>query len=73
MITVHRHSDTDWVDVYFEAKQWLGEPYNSEPDVHSELKWFDLHDLPENIVPPQRAALDAFLAGKAYDEYGWDQ
>ena len=72
MITVHRHDDTDWVDIYFEAKHWLGEPYNAEPEVHAELKWFDLHDLPKNTVPPQRAALEAFLAGKVYDEYGWN-
>jgi 8-oxo-dGTP pyrophosphatase MutT (NUDIX family) len=73
LITVHRHGDDiDWVDIYFEAKQWQGEPFNAEPEVHSELRWFPLNDLPENVVPPQRFALESHLQGKTYDEYGWD-
>lgn len=73
MITVHRHGEIDWVDIYFEATSWEGEPYNAEPEVHAELTWFDLTKLPESVVPHQKTALEAFLAGNTYDEYGWDQ
>ena len=75
LITVHRNDpDSDvphWVDVYFEAENWEGEPHNAEPDEHSELAWLDLNNLPENIIPAQRFALDQIKAGKSYAEYGW--
>jgi 8-oxo-dGTP pyrophosphatase MutT (NUDIX family) len=72
--TMHRTADNDtlsWVDVYFKVTKWEGEAYNAEPHVHSELTWFDLDKLPENVVPPVRAALQAIKAGKCYTEYGW--
>lgn len=74
---VHRHgSDTegkfiDWVDAYFEAEKWSGEPHNAEEDKSERLDWIDLENLPENIVPPQRAALSEIAKGTIYSEYGW--
>jgi 8-oxo-dGTP diphosphatase len=73
---VHRHGEEgeifmDWVDVYFEADEWDGEPHNAEPDKSTRLDWLDLNDLPENIVPPQRQALLDLAAGKLYSEFGW--
>src|SRR5690349_1831504 len=64
--------DSEWVDAYFEASSWKGEPYNAEPAVHSKFEWLDLDDLPENIIPSQRHALEQIKAGKAYSEYGWE-
>ncbi len=75
---VHRHgSDSegkfiDWVDVYFEAEKWEGEPHNAEEEKSERLDWIDLGDLPENIVPPQRAALEEIEKGNMYSEYGWE-
>lgn len=72
----HRHSAendgyTEWVDVYFNAKAWHGEPHNAEPHKSERLDWLDLNNLPENIVLPQRAALIAIASGKFYSEFGW--
>lgn len=66
-------SDLDWVDAYFEAVKWSGEPYNAEPNVHSELAWLDPNNLPKNVVPSVLFALQELAAGKNYSEYGWDQ
>lgn len=72
-ITVHRHSDdTDWVDIYFEVSAWQGELVNTEPDKHSEAVWLDEANLPDNIIPPQRFALDQIALGNSYAEYGWE-
>ncbi len=73
--TMHRHSggDMDWVDIYFEVTKWEGEPMNAEPDKHSELVWLDMKNLPDTIVPPVLAALEAVERGEQYSEYGWDQ
>jgi ADP-ribose pyrophosphatase YjhB (NUDIX family) len=75
---VHRHEEDrvtkkfmDWVDVYFEADTWAGEPFNAEENKAESLDWLDINDLPENIVPPVREALVHIASGKAYSEYGW--
>lgn len=63
---------TDWVDVYFEAEEWAGEPFNAEVDKSEKLDWLDLDNLPNNIVPPQRVALLEIARGSHYSEYGWE-
>ncbi len=73
-LTVHRiepadDGASDWVDVYFEADHFEGEPYNAEPDVHSELAWLSLNNLPANVIPSVKHALEAITAGKTYTEY----
>lgn len=72
----HRHGESeevfmDWVDVYFEADSWQGEPHNAEEHKSERLDWLDIDNLPENIVPPQRAALLEIAKGNYYSEYGW--
>ena len=74
----HRHSTeansdtTVWTDVFFEAGPWQGEPYNAEPDKHSEVAWFYPDELPDDIMPYQRYALDRIAQGHLYGEYGWE-
>lgn len=73
-LTMHRQGpddDTVWVDMFFEAAQWQGEPHNAEPHMHSELAWLDPTNLPENVIPGVRLAIEAIEAGKTYLEYGW--
>lgn len=70
---MHRRAETDWVDIFFQAAKWEGEPTNAEPDVHSEVAWLDLNDLPENVIPAVRYALEQIEAGKTYSEFGWDE
>lgn len=73
-LTMHRNA-TDgtgcWVDIYFEATSWSGEPYNAEPEKHSELVWLDLHNVPDNTIPSVRLALEQIEKGTDYCEYGW--
>ena len=72
-ITIHRHSeDSDWVDIYFEVDEWEGEVINAEPDVHSEVAWFDLNNLPDNVVPAVSFALEQIAAGNHFAEDGWE-
>ncbi len=73
----HRHSANgeefmDWVDVYFEADKWQGEPFNAEPDKSEKLEWLDLNNLPENVVPPQRHSLEQIADNIAYSQFGWN-
>ncbi len=79
VFVMHRYSANDktpdtsqWVDVYFEVSDYEGEPYNAEPDIHSEFAWLDPDNLPDNIIPDTRAALEAYSQGKSYFEWGFD-
>lgn len=72
----HRHAENDiefmdWVDVYFVADSWVGEPYNAEIDKSERLDWLDMAALPENIVPSQIAAIQHIMKGEYYSEFGW--
>ena len=75
--TVHRHAEKedifmDWVDIYFEASDWSGEPHNAEQQKADDFCWIDLIELPNNIVPTQRDALTRIACGDYYSEYGWN-
>ncbi len=69
---MHRNEGMEWVDVFFEAKKWGGEPHNAEPHMHSELAWLDPKNLPKNTIPSLLFALEQIEKGKKFSEYGWN-
>ena len=74
VLTSHRlEDDSDWVDVVFEAESWSGEVVNNEPHMHSELAWFALDDLPENIIPSLGLMLKQIIEGNNFYEFGWEE
>jgi len=73
VLTAHRtHPDSDWVDTLYEVTAWSGELYNAEPEIHGELAWFDINNLPQNMVPYVRDYVLAIVAGQNYTEWGWE-
>ena len=62
----------DWVDTFFEAAKWKGEPFNAEPEIHSKLEWLDLKNLPDNVIISVKYVLEQIEAGQTYSEYGWN-
>jgi 8-oxo-dGTP pyrophosphatase MutT (NUDIX family) len=72
--TQHRKSDLDdseRVHIYFVAEKWAGEITNCEEDKCSGLSWFDLDDLPTNMVPCVRESILNIRNKKPYSEFGW--
>jgi ADP-ribose pyrophosphatase YjhB (NUDIX family) len=63
--------EESWIESFFVASDWVGEPYNAEPDEHSSLEWLDPKKLPENVIPRQREGIIKLLKGDVYAEYGW--
>ena len=57
--------------VFVKASAWQGEPINNEPDEVSEIKWFALDNLPENIFIATKNGLRDIKAKKNYAEYGF--
>ena len=54
--TMHRMNI--YIDFFFVADAWSGEPQNKEPEKCDEVGWFPISDLPKNMVPSVRFALD---------------
>lgn len=75
VMTVHRKASDDtivWVDLYFEASEWVGELINGEPEKHGDAVWMDLDNLSENVIPYIAKVLRDIEAGGTYGEFGWD-
>ena len=72
---MHRNSRTaennERVDVFFVARQWQGEPQNKEPLKCDDLSWFNLDNLPDNIIPYIKQALEGIKNKIYYSEQGW--
>jgi len=57
--------------VFFNTEKWAGEIKNMEPEKCDDLSWFDLNNLPENVIPYIRQALDCINKKIFYSELGW--
>ena len=70
---MHSIDSKERMGFFFEVKNWKGEEKNMEPEKHGEIKWFDLDDLPENMVAYAKYAIDCYKKGLLLSEYGWDK
>ena len=71
---VHKHDESahiTFVNTYFICSEFEGKPTVCEAEKCSELKWFDLDSLPDDLIDDRRQALKAYLNGIHYIEYGW--
>jgi 8-oxo-dGTP pyrophosphatase MutT (NUDIX family) len=59
------------IDTFFTADKWDGEIENKEPQKCDDLSWFDLDNLPKNIIPYVKHAIDCIKNKIFYSEYGW--
>jgi 8-oxo-dGTP pyrophosphatase MutT (NUDIX family) len=66
---MHRIEDDERVDFFVEVHNWQGEPFNAEPEKCDDLRWVDIHTLPDNTIPYVRQALAQHLAGHRFAEY----
>lgn len=61
------------IDFFFEVRVWRGEPIITEPNKCDDLYWFSLTQLPENIIPYVRTAIQNYQDKKPYSEFGWHE
>lgn len=71
VLTMHRIGKDERVDFFFTTKKWKGEIKNMEPNKCDDLSWFPLNQLPENTIPYIKIAIDCYLKGINYSEFGW--
>ena len=68
---MHRKSEEERIDFFFCADKWIGEIKNMEPHKCDNLQWFDLDELPNNMVPYVRKAVDNYKKQEIFDQFGW--
>jgi len=69
---MHRFSpDREYFDIYLRTEKWSGDITNMEPDKCDELKWYNMNDLPENVLPEVKLALENINKNIHYSEFGW--
>jgi 8-oxo-dGTP pyrophosphatase MutT (NUDIX family) len=69
-----RQGDTggEWLGAFFLADAWSGTPSIQEPDKHDDLAWFDVNQLPENVIPYTRQGLLLSRDNVPFSTHGWD-
>ena len=72
---MHRYcgENNERVDAFFTAEKYGGEIKNMEPNKCDDLSWYDLNNLPKNIIPYIRQALECINKKIFYSEFGWQK
>ncbi|WUC84034.1 NUDIX domain-containing protein [Streptomyces sp. NBC_00536] len=61
------------MQMVFQASRWEGVPEIRETDKCLAWQWFEPMDLPKQLVPYTRAAIEGITAGRRYTELGWER
>ena len=70
---IHRkYPGQEYIDFFFICKKWIGSPTIQEPEKCDDMSWFSLDNLPENLLPYIREALNNYQNKIAFSETGWD-
>lgn len=72
--TLHRKAqegDHERIDLFFEVKNWTGQPQNAEPHKCDELRWSAIADLPNNTIPEVQKTLEKIAQGELYSSLGF--
>ncbi len=65
----HRLSkERTYYDLYFIVERYGGTPSIMEPGKSTELRWFPVGDLPEDMIGVRKSALENYRAAKHYSE-----
>ena len=68
---MHRKSQQDRISFFFTCNKYQGNPFNKETDKCAELKWFDLDNLPHNMVEYVKKALEYYHKNVIHSDYGF--
>ncbi len=60
------------IDIFTMTDAWEGEISNMEPQKCDDLSWFDIDNLPENIIPYVKVVLQKIEANVFYSEFGFE-
>jgi len=71
---IHRmYPNQEYIDFFFVVKKWIGNPIIMEPDKCDDMSWFSLDNLPKNLLPYIKEAIENYQSRTPFFESGWDQ
>ena len=56
-------NNSHWISISFLGKITNGKPRLLATEEHSEIKWFNLNNLPKNQFLPSKVAIETYLKG----------
>lgn len=69
---MHRKGiDSERIDYFFVVNKWMGEIINNEPHKCDKLKWYNINNLPDNMLDYVDTAINNFLKGVTFSFFGW--
>ena len=63
--------EEEYIDFFFISKKYSGIPKIMEPSKCDDLRFFDLNNLPENIIPYIKDVLENIKNGIIFSEIGY--
>lgn len=64
----------DHIYIYFECDSFDGEPTNNEPNECDDLRFFDINNLPDNLIEADRLALSSIYGkNEAFETFGYEK
>ena len=69
---MHRFRDPANVYCFILARDWSGAIANREPHKCDELRWVPINDLPDNVTPYIRRAIELTVEAVWFDSFDWD-
>lgn len=57
------------VDLFFQASSWSGDITNKEPEKADEVDWFEVNNLPPDMLPLVGKVIQLVEQGVFYSEY----
>lgn len=66
---IRRGDNDDYINSYFKCDNFAGDVKNMEIDKCTELKWFNINELPDNIIPNDKRAIKNMINNITLDEY----
>lgn len=73
--SMHRKSDDERIDYFAVVEEWSGELENREKNKCEKLDWYSIDNLPSNIIPYIKFAIQKTFIDMTrvwYEEYGWN-
>lgn len=69
---MHRKTpDRESIDYFLNCKKYDGKITIMEKDKCDELKFYDLDNLPNNVIPYVRKGIESYLKNEPFSIYGW--
>lgn len=57
--------------LFFEARRWLGDPRNREPEKCAAIGWYPLRALPDDLIEYPAAGLVGYVNDESFSIQGW--